>query len=185
MIAAVRQSCQRLWNSISFRLTLNYGLLAILTTLTLVIFIYFQVMDALRTQYYRQINTSAQRLTVVFEEGGRAELIKAIELTLSDRIDSEREVYLLLDENSHKLAGNLDALPAIPANGTGIFETSTIQNGESTTGHLTIRHLPDGQTLLAGHDLSEIGDITALILPDQTVILLSRSNRLFKSRIPG
>src|SRR5690606_27838355 len=71
---------RRLWNSISFRLTLNYGLLAILTTLILSAFIYTQFIGALRTEYTRQITSTAQRLEVAYEEGGRNALAAAIEL---------------------------------------------------------------------------------------------------------
>src|SRR5690606_9916242 len=95
---------KRLWNSITMHITLNYGLLAIRTTLILIVFIYFQFIGALRTEYTRQITSTAQRLNVTYEEGGRDALISAIELTLSDRIDADREIYLLLDENSEKLA---------------------------------------------------------------------------------
>src|SRR5690606_5871908 len=101
-----RMTCfpRRLWNSISFRLTLNYGLLAILTTLILSAFIYTQFIGALRTEYTRQITSTAQRLEVAYEEGGRNALVAAIELTLSDRIDADREIYLLLDEHGRKIA---------------------------------------------------------------------------------
>src|SRR5690606_25049354 len=98
MIRIATRKLARLWASISFRLTLNYGFLATLTTLVLVVFIYLQFMNALHTQRYRQIEQSGQRLMVVFEEGEREDLIRAINLTLSDRIDSEREFYLLVDE---------------------------------------------------------------------------------------
>src|SRR5690606_13904373 len=111
----------------SFRLTLNYGLLAILTTLILIVFIYFQVIGALRTEYTRQITATAQRLTVAFEEGGRDALISAIDLTLSDRIDSDREVYLLLDQDGKKLAGNLEESLQLHSIYTDVFEAEVVQ----------------------------------------------------------
>lgn len=163
MTCSIMQKLSRLWSSISFRLTLNYGLLAVFSTLFLLTFVYFQVMGALRTQQYRQINTSAQRLAVVYEEGGRSELIKAIELTLSDRIDSDHEVYLLLDEHGHKLAGNLDTLPYFPSRNPDIFETSMLEDGVQTVGHLKAQYLSNGETLVLGHDLSETNDISSLI----------------------
>lgn len=153
----------RLWGSISFRLTFNYGLLAVLTTLILIVFIYFQVMAALRTEYARQITATAQRLTVAFEEGGRPELMKALELTLSDRIDSHREIYLLLDENGRKLVGNLDALPEYHSTHAGIIEARILQAGEPATGHLKIQSLSGGETLVVGHDPSEMSDFTSLV----------------------
>lgn len=152
-----------LWNSISFRLTLNYGLLAILTTLILIVFIYVQFIGALRTEYTRQITAAAQRLDVTYEEGGRNALISAIELTLSDRIDSDREIYLLLDEGGNKLAGNLEESPPANPAYTGVFEAEVIQDGIPVRGHLKIQTLPGGETLVVGHDLSEVNDITALI----------------------
>ena len=79
-----------------------------LTTLILIVFIYAQFIGALRTEYTRQITSTAQRLEVAYEEGGRNALVSAIELTLSDRIDADREIYLLLDEHGRKIAGNLD-----------------------------------------------------------------------------
>lgn len=154
---------KNLWSSISFRLTLNYGLLAILTTLILIAFIYLQVIGALRTEYTRQITATAQRLAVTLEEDGLDALIAAIDLTLSDRIDSDREIYLLLDEGGRKLAGNLEESTHFDASYTGVFEADVIQDGVTTRGHLKIQSLPGGETLVVGHDSSEMGDLTSLI----------------------
>ena len=154
---------RRLWNSISFRLTLNYGLLAILTTLILIGFIYFQFIGALRTEYARQITATAQRLIVTYEVGGRDDLISAIELTLSDRIDSPREIFLLLDKEGRKLAGNLAETPPSDAASAEVFDAEVIQDGIPTRGHLKVQTLAHGETLVVGQDLSEISDITALI----------------------
>lgn len=165
---------RRLWSSISFRLTLNYGLLAILTTLILIVFISVQFIGALRTEYTRQIIATAQRLIVAFEDGGRDALISAIELTLSDRIDSDREIYLLLDEDGRKLAGNFETPPQFNSTYTGIFDAEVIQNSIPTLGHLKIQTLPGGETLIVGHNSSEIGDITSLIgKATATAILLA------------
>jgi len=149
--------------SLSFRLTLNYGLLSSLTTLILIAFIHAQVIDALKSEHARQITATAQRLDIVFEEQGRSGLIAAITLTLSDRIDADREVYLLLDETGQKLAGNLDALPPIHANDAKIFATQISHQGRVGDGYLKIQRLPDGATLAVGYDASEIADLTALI----------------------
>jgi len=158
-----RKFLRGLWGSISFRLTLNYGLLAILTTLILIAFIYFQAIGALRAEYSQQITAAAQRLTVAYEEGGAEELISVIELTLSDRIDSDREVYLLLDEHGRKLAGNLDTLPQPASPSSGVFEARVQQAGMPKQGYLRIQTLASGETLVVGHDLSEMGEIASLI----------------------
>jgi len=153
--------------SLSFRLTLNYGLLSLATTLILVAFIHAQVIEALRGEHARQITATAQRLGVVFEEQGRAGLMAAIALTLSDRIDADRELYLLLDETQQKLVGNLDAVPpggdAANAQNGAVFAAPISHNGRMGDGYLSIQPLADGATLIVGHDASEISDLTRLI----------------------
>ena len=154
---------KRQWNSISFRLTLNYGLLAIFTTSILIVFIYVQFIGALRTEYTRQITATGQRLIAAFEDGGSDALISAIALTLSDRIDSDREIYLLLDKDGRKLAGNLASSSQFNSTNTEVFDAEVIQNGIPTRGYLKIQTLADGKILVVGQDSSEIGDITSLI----------------------
>jgi len=161
----------RLWASISFRLTLNYGLLATLTTLVLITFIYFQFMSALRTLEYRQIEQSGQRLVVVFEEGDREELITAINLTLSDRIDSEREFYLLLDEHGNRLAGNLDSLPDDAIWHLGIREVKILQDNKEALGHLKKIQLSDGSLLIVGHDTRDMDDVASLAMSSVLAVI--------------
>lgn len=159
----MRHFFRRLWTSISFRLTLNYGLLAFFSTSILIVFIYVQFSGALRTGYARQITATAQRLVATFEDGGRDALIAAIELTLSDRIDSDREIYLLLDKDGQKLAGNLAISPKFNSSNTEMFDAQVIQDGTPTRGQLQIQTLDDGGLLVVGQDSSEIGEITSLI----------------------
>lgn len=159
----MRQFFGRLWNSVSFRLTLNYGLLAILTTSILIGFIYVQFISALRTEYKTQITSTAQRLMATFEDGGREALISAIELTLSDRIDSDREIYLLIDADGRKLAGNLEPSPQFNSVSHDVFATDVIHSGTPTRGHLKIESLSGGETLVVGQDVSEIGEFVSLI----------------------
>lgn len=164
MITTLKRIHAHLWNSISFRLTLNYGLLAIFTTTILLVFIYFQVMGALHTQRYQQISTSAQRLALVFEDEGLPGLIQAIDLTVSDRIDSEREAYLLIDADGNKLAGNLDVQPSSHPSYLGLFEGDIVRQGQHSPGHFIVSHLTGGTVLFVGQDLSEIDSVTSLIL---------------------
>ena len=67
---------KRLWESTSFRLTLNYSILAIFTTLFLIGFFYVQVFGALRDEHLRQINVAVQRLSIAYEVGGREEILR-------------------------------------------------------------------------------------------------------------
>lgn len=160
------------WRSISFRLTLNYGVLAILTTLTLLAFIYIQVINVLHTQFFRHVAVTAQRLLLEYEDGGRTGLVRALELALSDRVDSEREIYLLLDQDGHKVVGNLDQLePAL----LGRMDTSEVtvrREGALTQGRLRVQRLDDGSVLVVGYDLQELSEIKSLIEQASLVAVL-------------
>src|SRR5690606_22707876 len=101
----------RTWNSISFRLTFNYGMLAIFSILVLMAFIYLQVVGALHSQLQRQIASTTHRLVSDFEAGGSDRLIRSLSFTLSDDVDPDRGLYLLINQTGEKVVGNLDAAP--------------------------------------------------------------------------
>lgn len=159
----MKRSFKRLLDSVSFRVSIKFGGFIVLTTVLLLAFIYTQTIGALRSEYTRQITASAQRLTIAFMEGQREGLINAIDLTLSDDIDSEREVYLFLDERGNKLAGNLDTLPEIPSGTVESFDTEIRLDGHSKRGQLKVQHFPDGEILFVGHDLEEIEAVSSRI----------------------
>ncbi len=154
---------RRLWHSIAFRLTLNYGLLGILTILALIVFISVQFIGTLRTEYTRQIILTAQRLVVAYEDGGRDELIAQIELRLSDRIDSDREIYLLLDETGRRLAGNVVWPAPSDAVQARAPDAAAVETTIAARGHLEVQSLEGGETLFVGHSSGQIGYITSLI----------------------
>src|SRR5690554_6499175 len=149
----MKRSFKRLLGSVSFRVSIKFVGFIVLTTVLILAFIYTQTIGALRSEYTRQITASAQRLTIAFMEGQREGLINAINLTLSDDIDSEREVYLFLDERGNKLAGNLDTLPEIRSGTLESHDTEIRLDGHSRRGQLRVQHFPNGETLVVGHDL--------------------------------
>lgn len=106
---------------------------------------------------------------VEYERHGMDGLTAAIELTLSDRIDSEREIYLLLDAEGVKLAGNLDTTGDITPYTSGSRETTVVRDGIPTTGMLRQAALDNGARLLVGHDLHKVENIKAVI--QQTSLL--------------
>src|SRR3546814_18319350 len=102
---------RRLWGSVAFRLTFNYGVLAVCTTVFLLIFAYGKIVDVLQMQFSRQVILTTQRLVVHYQEYGQASLQAEIKQLLSDQTDIETEMYLLLDAHGKKKAGNLDMFP--------------------------------------------------------------------------
>ncbi|HRK85102.1 MAG TPA: HAMP domain-containing sensor histidine kinase [Alcaligenes faecalis] len=155
---------KRLWESTSFRLTLNYSILAIFTTLFLIGFFYVQVFGALREEHLRQISVAVQRLSIAYEVGGREEVLRMIELTLSDRIDSGQEIYLLLDENKHTLVGNIHAIPGLnELPEQQVVEVQIKHIDALSEGNVRVTKLAGGETLVVGHELGTLNELRAML----------------------
>ena len=161
MFRSLSRVLDRTWSSVSFRLTFNYGLLAIFSILVLMAFIYLQVVGALHSQLQQQVSATAHRLLSDFEIGGQDRLVRSIAFTLSDQIDSDRELYLLLNQNGEKVIGNMEEAPASPM--TEIAEIDIVHDGRASTGRFKIVGLSDGSTLIVGVDLEDMKRTVALI----------------------
>lgn len=161
MIARFIRFLSRTWDSISFRLTFNYGLLAIFSILVLMAFIYLQVVGALHSQLQRQIASTTHRLVTDYEAGGWDRLVRSLAFTLSDEVDSDRELYLLLNQTGEKVIGNLDAAPVSRL--SDIAEAEVLNNGVPVTGRFRVVPLDGGSTLIVGVDLADTNKTIALI----------------------
>lgn len=159
----LRLAWRSLWGSVAFRLTLNYGLLAVVTTLALLAFIHLQTIGALHGQVYRQTASRTLYLSTQFERGGRDAVVSAINGALSDRLEFDHEIYLYLDEHGHKLAGNLDAASDLPAVNTSASEMRVFRDGTAIYARVQSRLMPDGSVLIVGRDLQDMYAIKSLI----------------------
>jgi len=156
------QTISRHWHSVTFRLTLIYGLLTILTTLILLLFIYIQVVDVLRTQLGNQIDHAQQRLVTLLHTGGMDAVVEAIDLAIADELDGGEDLYLLTDQNGQRLAGNIDT-PQSYASWRGLFEMTVQLDEREISGHFKRRILPDGHELLIGHEAGRTERVTEMI----------------------
>ena len=156
---------RRLWGSIAFRLTLNYSLLAVFTTIFLLIFAYGKIVDVLQTQFSRQVTLTTHRLVNLHHTRGHDALRIEIGQLLSDQTDIDAEMYLLIGAHGRKLAGNLDSFSAhefIRDPLTPIL-LDVVRDGAPASGFLAIRRLPDGDTLVVGRDIHDLKEIKKLI----------------------
>lgn len=156
MTAYIRLKIRQTWDSISFRLMVNYGLLAFFSILVLLAFIFLQVIGTLHSQASQQATASMSRLAGEFFIGGREGLMQAINMTISDQIDGSQEIYLLLDEKGQKLAGNLEQRPKLTE--TNKTEVPLVLYGRPTTARMLETTLPDQSILLTGIDLDSMND---------------------------
>lgn len=159
----LRAALRALWGSVAFRLTLNYGLLAIVTTLALLAFIHLQTVGALHGQVYRQTASRDLYLVTQFERGGRDAVISAINGALTDRLHSDHEVYLYLDQDGNKLAGNLDARSDMSRITASLSEMEVFRDDVLITARLQKRVLNDGSVLVVGRDLQDMASVTSMM----------------------
>lgn len=157
------ETLHEVWGSVAFRLTLNYSLFALATSLVLLAFFYYQTVGILESQFSRQVATTAQRMSAHFDQRGLPGLLNEINLELADKVNSDTEMFLLLDRQGKILAGNIEpdaALLALEQSGSNHAVTL---RGHAAHGYLVARRLPDGSKLIVGHDLRDLHEITQLI----------------------
>jgi signal transduction histidine kinase len=112
------------------------------------------------------------RLRRVYDTGGRAGLVAAIEQRIADAA-FDGGLYLLTDRSFTPLAGNLRAWPATRADAAGWTDFAASDRRPNASGRPRLRGmvetLPDGNHLLVGRD---IGDLAAFAGKIDTALLL-------------
>ena len=176
-----------LWSSVSFRIALVYGVLVIGSMAVMSGVFYYGTVVVQARGIDRRLETSSASLSGHYGEQGTAGLQKEIGQLLDDGISQDTEVYLLLDQNGHKLAGNLSVWPVgdVPFD-TLDTETVTRYNRLSTSRMLWHR-LPGGVVLVVGRDLRDKQRIRALVWRSLSVggsiaLLLAFAGALFFRR---
>ncbi|MBO9354494.1 HAMP domain-containing protein [Bordetella petrii] len=163
MINRLARWLRSIWSSVAFRLTLNYSILALLTSLLSLFIVYYQSVKILESQFSRQVQMTAQRMNAHFEQGGLPGLASEITLEMADHVNTDTEMFMLLDPAGRMLVGNIDwDLSDAPLNGSGVMR-SVLLRGVPVHGYLVARKLRDGSTLIIGHDLRDLYELTDLI----------------------
>lgn len=153
----------RLGTSVAARLALGYGLLVAASIAVVSTVFYFGTIGVLDQNIDGKIVSIAQHLTDAFKARPVADLSGEIDRQLSDRIDSDREIYLLLSPAGQRLVGNLSTWPP-PGTPLGqLLTRDVVRNGKTIPARLLIRRLADGELLFVGRDLSEQKAIRGLV----------------------
>ncbi|NYT82653.1 HAMP domain-containing histidine kinase [Alcaligenaceae bacterium] len=159
----LRNTLHAIWNSVAFRLTLNYSLFALSTSLVLLVIVYYQTTGIQASQFSRQVAITAQRLGAHYNQGGIDGLVREIELELADQVNTDTEMFLLLDPGGRALAGNIKPDPSLNALGPDGTDLTVLLRGQAAHGYVVAHDLPDGSRLIVGHDLRDLREITQLI----------------------
>ncbi|HTC17073.1 MAG TPA: HAMP domain-containing sensor histidine kinase [Steroidobacteraceae bacterium] len=143
------------WGSIAFRQALIYGALVLLTMGVLVGVFYQETVGVWQHQIDHQIDTSTDHLVSYFTQNGSAALATRINELLGDGIDSDTEIYLLVDPNGHKLVGNLEPLANNPMAASAIVERRVVRAGRPSQSRIRVTRLTNGGTLVVGRDMRD------------------------------
>jgi signal transduction histidine kinase len=155
----VRMSPARWLGSIAFRQALIYGGLVLLTMGVLLGVFYQQTVGVWKRQIDHQIDTSTDRLAIYFRKNGADALATRINELLGDGIDSDTEIYLLVDPSGNKTVGNLALTPNLMAAVSGIVEQRVIRAGRNSQSRIRVTRLPDGGALVVGRDMRDQYDL--------------------------
>ncbi len=164
-------------HSVTARLLLGYGLLALASMAVLSLTIYFDITGSLSAESSIATRHLFARLDQTYHSQGGHALAATIEQLLQDGIDTDREIYLYAAADHTLLAGNLTAYPAgIDMN--RMQRALVLRNGLPSHALMLATRYPDGAVLMVGWDLSNQTDMKrklaqAMIAGSVVALLLS------------
>ncbi len=141
-----------LLRSASVRLAAVYAVLFGLSAVVFMLFLWWATAGLLEQEVESAIHSDAQALAESFGEGG----LPALALTIGERLDQDVDdaaIYLLVDGNGARLAGNLERWPK-PVTSTALwYELPISRAGNKGLAELHAYRLPGGDLLLIGRDI--------------------------------
>lgn len=159
MIEALR----RHWRSAGFRLAFYCGFLVAITMLAALAVVYLQTVGVLQQRLARHVTLTAQQLLQQVEDGGLDAAGASIHRALTDGRDSDSEIYLLLDAQGQRHAGNLDRATELPSSASRPVKQRVSRDGKVVNAYLVVHALPGGGLLVVGQDLRDQEMIESLV----------------------
>jgi signal transduction histidine kinase len=138
----------------TLRIALLAGVLALLSNLAVIGFIYWRTSDEAASEVRQQVVEQAKVLADVYRSGGKAALYDAIQDTTS-YADPETAVALL-DPRGAQQMGNLASMPVQPLQ-EGYRSALLRLQGQTTPreGAIVLHRLPTGQWIVSGRIVGE------------------------------
>lgn len=174
----------KLRGSVAARLALGYGLLVSVSILVVSAVFYFGTIGVLDRSFDGKIVTISNRLIDTYKARPIEELSREINRQLTDGIDTDTEIFLVLLPTGHRVAGNISAWQDTTAPLGQLVDRDIVRDGKTVPARLLIQELPSGGRLIVGRDLREQESIrslvwTALAIGAGISLLLVLSGALF------
>lgn len=171
-------SIRRLVGSLTFRFALGCAALAVAALAVMAAVLYGGTVGVIDREINANLVAMSVRLTRHYEAGGVVALQKEIQQLLTDNIDQDTEVYLLLGPDGGQIAGNLSHWEggAVPLD--QLREQSVTRYGRPSVSRILVRRLPNDYTLVVGRDLQDVHGLQehlqqALLLGGMLALLLA------------
>ena len=152
----------RLLRSAGVRLAASYAGLFSASALALVLMLWWATVGLLNGQVDAAIRADAQGLAERWQDGGAAALLATIEDRLAQNVDDDA-VYLVLDPEGHRVAGNLLDWPSQVTRVGPVYELEVMRRGVRSLARVHRFDLPAGYALLVGRDVAHRAALRELL----------------------
>lgn len=142
---------------------MGYGLLVAASIVVLSTVFYVGTVGVLDRSIDSKIAAISNRLIETFQTRPIDDLSREIDRELTDGIDSDTEILLVVSHTGQFVAGNLSTWPDSSAPLGTLFQREVIRAGKISPARLLMRNLPGGGRLFVGHDLIEHESIRNLV----------------------
>ncbi len=147
--------------SAGFRFALMYALLLAVSACALCAFLWWATAGLLDRQTEAAIRADAQGLSERWMEGGLPALLLTIDDRLAQNVDDDA-IYLVVDPNMRRMAGNLPAWPPVVTHQNDPFPLLVSRAGLRSLARVERFDLPGDFHLLVGRDTrvrAQLGDL--------------------------
>ena len=154
----------RLLNTVAFRLAMGYGALVLGAVALLSAVLYFGTVGVLSREIDAKLLAISERLTSHFEVRGNVALQQEIHQLLTDGVDQDTEIYLLLGPEGQKIVGNLSTWIGGNLPLDRLTDQAVTRYYRPSISRLLPHELPNGATLVVGRDMQDVQQIEQLVL---------------------
>jgi signal transduction histidine kinase len=154
----------RLFHTVTFRLAMGYGALVLGAVAVISAVLYFGTVGVLVPGIDAKLFAISERLTTQFETHGIAGLEQEIKQLLTDDIDQDTEVYLLLGPDGQKIVGNLSGWPSSKVPLDRLTDQTLMRYGRVSSSRILPHELSNGAKIIVGRDMEDVYEIAQLVL---------------------
>ena len=153
---------RKLFHSAGFRFGAIYAVLLAVSATALALFLWWATAGLLDRQTQAAIEADAQGLAERWADGGLPALIVTVNERLAQNIDDDA-IYLLVDPNMKRIAGNLASWPPSVAETGAWYGLRVVRAGMKSVANVQRFELPGGFHLLIGRDVPVRAQLRTLL----------------------